>query len=59
MEIDWELKELGKREEGNYWDIASKYLLAFINTLESINKLIALHRLTPLLISEKNAALRK
>ena len=59
IEIDWELKELGKLKEGSYWDITSEYLSVFINTLESINKLIVLYRLTPSLISEKGAALGK
>ena len=57
IEINRELMDLGKLKEGSYQDIAFKHLLAFINALESINKLVALHRLTPLLISERGAAL--
>ena len=59
IEISQKLKKLGKFEEGNYQNITFKYLLAFINTLKSINKLIALYRLTPLLILEKGATLRE
>ena len=57
IEINQKLKELGKFKEDSYQNITSKYLLAFINALESINKLVALYRLTPLLILKKGAAL--
>ena len=57
MEIDQELKDLGKLEEGSYQDITSKHLLAFINALESTNKLVVLYRLTPLLILGKGTTL--
>ena len=57
MEISQELKELGKFKKDSYQNITSEYLLAFINALESINKLVALYRLTPSLILKKNTAL--
>ena len=57
MEINQELKELGKFKEDGYQNITSKHLLAFIDALKSINKLVVLYRPTPLLISEKGAAL--
>jgi hypothetical protein len=59
IKIDWELKESKKLKKSSYWDITSKHLLVFINTLESINKLIALYRPTPLLILEKGTALKE
>ena len=57
IKINWELKESGKLKEGSYWDIVFKYLPVFVNALESINKLVVLYRLTPLLILEKGTAL--
>jgi len=57
MEINWELIDLGKLKEGGYRDIAFKHSLAFVNTLESTNKLVALHHLTPLPISENSTTL--
>jgi len=59
IEINRELKDPGKLKEGSYWDITSKHLLAFINALESTNKLVALYHLTPLLILEKDATLKE
>ena len=59
MEIDRELKDLGKLKEGSYWDITSKHLLAFVDALESTNKLVALYRLTPLPILGKGATLEE
>ena len=59
IEIDQKLKELGKFKKDSYQNITSKHLLAFINALENINKLIVLHRLTPLLILKKGTALRE
>ena len=57
IEISQELKESEKFKEGNYQDITSKYLLAFINALESTNKLVVLHHPTPSPILENGAAL--
>ena len=54
-----EISQEGKFKEGNYQNIASKHLLAFINALKSINKLIVLYRLTPSLILENGAALKE
>ena len=48
---------MGKFEEGNYQNITSEYLLVFINALKSINKLVVLYHLMPLLILENGAAL--
>ena len=59
IEINQILKELGKFKKDSYQNITSKYLLAFINTLKSINKLVALYRLTPSPILEKGAALKE
>jgi len=59
IEINRELIDPGKLKEGSYQDIAFKYLLAFINALKSTNKLVALHRLTPLLISENSTTLKE
>ena len=59
MEISQKLKELGKFEEDNYQNIASEYLLAFIDALKSINKLIVLYRPTPSLILENSTALKE
>ena len=59
IEISQELKELGKFKESNYQNITFKYLLAFINALKSINKLIVLYCLTPSLISENSTALKE
>ena len=57
IEINWELKDLGKLKEGSYRDITSKHLPAFVNALESTNKLVALYHPTPLPILGKGATL--
>ena len=57
IEVDYKLKDLSKPKEDSPWDAAPKQLLIVISTLEDTNKLVVLHRLTPLLISEKGAAL--
>ena len=44
------ISQEGKFKESGYRNITSEHLLAFINALKSINKLVVLHRLTPLLI---------
>ena len=59
MEINQELKELGKFKEDGYQNITSKHLLAFIDALKSINELVILHYLMLSLISENGAALRE
>ena len=59
IKIDRELKELKKFKKSNYQNIISEHLLAFVNTLKSINKLIILYRLIPSPILEKGAALEK
>ena len=59
MEIDWELKESKKLKEGNYQNITSKHLPAFINTLENTNKLVALYHPTPLPILKMGATLKE
>ena len=59
MEINQELKELGKFKESSYQNIASEYLLVFINTLKSTNKLVVLYYLIPLPILDKGAALKE
>jgi len=59
MKIDRELKDLGKLKEGSYQNITCKHLPAFINALESTNKLVVLHHLTPLPILGKGATLRE
>ena len=51
-----EISQKGKLKEGNYQDITFKYLLAFINALESTNKLVALHHPTPSPISKNSTA---
>ena len=58
IEIDQELKDLGELKS-DFRNTTPKYLLAFVNTLGNINNLVILRRLTPLLISEKGAALKK
>ena len=58
IKINQELKEL-KKFKDSYQDITSKYLLVFINTLKSINKLVVLYYLTPSPILENGAALRE
>ena len=57
IEISQELKESRKFKKGNYQDVAFKHLLAFINILKSINKLVVLYRLTPSPILENSTAL--
>ena len=57
IEINQKLKELGKFKEGNYQNITSEHLLAFINTLKSINKLVILHHPIPLPILKNSTAL--
>ena len=57
IEINWKLKESRKFKKGSYWDIISKYLPAFINVLENINKLIVLYHPTPSPILEMSAIL--
>jgi len=59
IEINRELKDPGNIKEGSYRNIASKHSLAFINALESTNKLVVLHHLTPLPILGKGATLRE
>ena len=57
IEVDYKLKDLSKPKEDGPQDAAPKRLLTVISTLEDTNKPIVLHRLTPLPISEKGAAL--
>ena len=45
---------MGKLKEDSYRNITFKYLLAFVDALKSINKLIALGCPTPSPISEKS-----
>jgi hypothetical protein len=52
-----EISQKGKFKKGGYQDITSEYSPAFINTLESTNEPVALHRLIPSLISKQGAAL--
>ena len=59
IEISQKLKKLGKFKEGNYQNITFKYLLAFINTLKSTNKLVILYHPTPLLILENGTTLKE
>ena len=54
IEIDRKLKDLSKPKGDN---TTPKQLLTVISTLEDTNKLAALRRLMPLLISERGAAL--
>ena len=51
------ISQEGKLKKNSYQNITSEYLPVFINALESIDKLIALHRLTPSLILKQSAAL--
>jgi len=59
MEINRKLKDLSKPKGDGLWDTAPKQLLTVISTLEDTNKPIALHCPTPLLISERGAALEE
>jgi hypothetical protein len=54
--IPMEISQEGKLKEGNYQNITSKYLLAFVNALKSTNKLVILYYPTPSPISEQGAA---
>ena len=56
IEIDQELKDLGELKSG-FQNTTPKHLLAFINTLKSINNPVILHRLTPSPILKKGTAL--
>ena len=58
IEIDWELKDINKLKEDGFQNTASKHLLAFINTLENINKLVVLYRLKPLPILKYSTTLK-
>ena len=59
MEVDWELKDLGKLKEGGFQNTAPKHSPVFINTLGGTNNPIKLHCLMPLPILENGAALKK
>ena len=53
------ISQKGKFKESGYQNITFKHLLAFINALKSINKLVVLHRLMLLLILKQSAALEE
>jgi hypothetical protein len=59
IEINYKLKDLSKPKEDSFRDTAPKQLLTVISTLEDTNKLVVLHRLTLLPISERGAELRE
>ena len=59
MEINQELKDIGKLKEDGFRNTTSKHLLAFVNTLENTNKLIVLYRPTPSPILKKGTTLEE
>ena len=56
IEIDWELKDLGKLK-GGFYNTTLEHLLAFINALKNTNNLVILCRPMPLLILKKSTVL--
>ena len=59
IEINRELMDPGKLKKGSYQDITFKHLLAFVNALESTNKLVVLYHPTPSPILENGATLKE
>ena len=57
IEVNQEPKDISKPKEDGFRSAVSKYLLAFINTLEVTNKPVVLSRLIPLPILEKGTIL--